>query len=73
LTFDKRTFDNVNMAKDRKPKLTKREVSNAGFVLGTSSWQARVERFTPEQLREQLSRAGKLGGRPPRHTLVGKS
>lgn len=64
LTFVNQAFDNVLMEKACKPKFTKREVHQAAIALGTSSWQARTERFTPEQLSVQLSAAGKLGGRP---------
>ena len=52
------------MEKGRKPKVTKKEAHEAAVTLGTSSWQKRTERFTPEQLSVQLSSAGKLGGRP---------
>jgi hypothetical protein len=52
------------MEKCPKLKFTRKEVREAAVVLGTSSWQARTERFTPEQLKVQLSIAGKLGGRP---------
>ena len=63
LYIDNQTFDNRNMKKGHKP-YTKKEVSQAAVVLGTSSWEALTERLTPEQLRERLSRAGKLGGAP---------
>jgi hypothetical protein len=52
------------MEKGPKLKFTRKEVRDAAVVLGTSSWQARTERFTPAQLKVQLSIAGKLGGRP---------
>lgn len=64
LEFAKLTLDNAVVKKSPRPKFTSREVSKAAVVLGTSSWQARTERFTPEQLLAQLSAAGKLGGRP---------
>jgi hypothetical protein len=65
LTFDKQTLDNCSVKNcGTKPKYTPKEVREAAVVLGTSSWQARTERFTPEQLKVQLSIAGKLGGRP---------
>jgi hypothetical protein len=50
--------------KARKTKFTRKEVSEAATVLGTSSWQARTERYTPEELSVQMSIVGKLGGRP---------
>jgi hypothetical protein len=54
-----------DMAKrGKKTKFTKAQVSDAAAVLGATSWQARVEQVGLAQLRERLSRAGKLGGRP---------
>lgn len=50
------------MAKAAKP--TNREVRNAGAVLGARSWRSRVKKFGLPQLRKNLSRVGKLGGRP---------
>ena len=51
--------------KNQKPRIvSKREVHEAAVILGTSSWQALSDRFTPEQLSVRLSVAGKLGGRP---------
>ena len=47
-----------------KQKLTETQLSEAAAVLGAASWQSRLERFGLPQLREQLSSAGKLGGRP---------
>ena len=47
-----------------KPKFTGQQVSNAAVVLGIRSWLVRLERFGLPTLREQLSSAGKLGGRP---------
>jgi hypothetical protein len=64
LTFVNQTLDNTGVKKSHKPKYTEKQKSEAAIVLGTSSWQARTERFTPEQLSVQLSAAGKLGGRP---------
>jgi hypothetical protein len=45
-------------------KVTEQRVRNAAIVLGAASWQSRLEKFGPQELREQLSRAGRLGGRP---------
>ena len=39
-------------------------VTAAASILGKLSWSKRRARFNPEELREQLSDAGKLGGRP---------
>jgi hypothetical protein len=58
------THDNGLVKTTRKVKFSPKEVRQAAVVLGTSSWQARSARFTPEQLSVQLSAAGKLGGRP---------
>lgn len=68
LDFAKLRLDNValDMArKNQNPRIvTKKEVHEAAVILGTSSWQALNERFTPAQLSVRLSAAGKLGGRP---------
>jgi hypothetical protein len=64
LVFANQTLDNLDVRKTRKPRITTKEAHEAAVVLGTSSWQARTERFTPQQLSVQLSIAGKLGGRP---------
>jgi hypothetical protein len=68
LAFAKLKPDNASVDMARKNQklriVTKREVHEAAVILGTSSWQALSERFTPEQLSVRLSVAGKLGGRP---------
>ena len=69
LTVVKQMLDTVDVKKSPKLKFTSKEIHEAAVVLGTSSWQARTERFTPEQLKVQLSIAGKLGGRPRKVSL----
>jgi len=71
IAFLKRAQDNSRVKKNGKSKFTAKEIRKAAVVLGTSSWQTRTERFTPEQLSMQLSAAGKLGGRPRK--LIGAS
>jgi len=48
----------------KSPKFTESELSTAASLLGAASWQSRVEKLGLPQLREKLSVAGKLGGRP---------
>src|ERR1700693_1561573 len=65
LTIVNLTLDTLGMEKGCKfPKITTKQASQAGVVLGTASWQARREKFTEQELSKQLSAAGKLGGRP---------
>lgn len=52
------------MKKSHEPRVTKKEARVAAVILGTSSWQACLEKFSPEELRERQSKAGSLGGRP---------